>query len=496
MAGSSFGNQFRITTWGESHGKGLGVVIDGCPAGLSLSEEDIQKYLDRRKPGVSQYVTKRKESDTAKIMSGVFEGRTTGTPISIMVLNEDQRSTDYSDIEMFYRPGHADYTFDSKYGFRDYRGGGRSSGRETIARVAAGAVAAKILKELGIEITAYTQCIGGIGIDYSRFDIEERDRNPFSVPDKEAAVSIENKAKETIENLDSLGGIIECVVKGMPAGIGEPVFDKLDAQLSKAVMSIGATKGIEIGDGFMVAETTGSENNDEFYNDNGHIAKRTNHSGGVLGGIGVFLYGMKLMGDSLEMVAGNEIKRMFAKISNKKLIGVGIGTVTTAVVQSSAAVTVMAIGFVNSGLMTLTQAASIVFGANIGTTSTALIVALGAGGFANVNLTVIFAALAGVGALIIMLTKKDKVKKIGGIITGLGMIFVGLSVMTSSMDIFSKSDKISAFLTKVSNPALLLLFGILFTALIQSSSAVGLSGSRFSAQILNPSFFILLFLSS
>ena len=285
MAGSSFGNQFRITTWGESHGKGLGVVIDGCPAGLSLSEEDIQKYLDRRKPGVSQYVTKRKESDTAKIMSGVFEGRTTGTPISIMVLNEDQRSADYSDIEMFYRPGHADYTFDSKYGFRDYRGGGRSSGRETIARVAAGAVAAKILKELGIEITAYTQCIGGIGIDYSRFDIEERDRNPFSVPDKEAAVSIENKAKETIENFDSLGGIIECVVKGMPAGIGEPVFDKLDAQLSKAVMSIGATKGIEIGDGFMVAETTGSENNDEFYNDNGHIAKRTNHSGGVLGGM-------------------------------------------------------------------------------------------------------------------------------------------------------------------------------------------------------------------
>lgn len=192
----------------------------------------------------------------------------------------------------------------------------------------------------------------------------------------------------------------------------------------------------------------------------------------LLGGIGVFLYGMKLMGDSLEMVAGNEIKRMFAKISNKKLIGVGIGTVTTAVVQSSAAVTVMAIGFVNSGLMTLTQATSIVFGANIGTTSTALIVALGADGFANVNLTVIFAAFAGVGALMIMLTKKDKVKKIGGIITGLGMIFVGLSVMTSSMDVFSKSDKISAFLTKVSNPALLLLFGILFTALIQSSSAV------------------------
>ena len=285
MAGSTLGTIFKISTWGESHGKALGVVIDGCPAGLELSESDIQPFLNRRKPGQSIYSTPRSEDDTVEILSGVFEGRTTGTPISMIVYNKSQQSKDYSEIASYYRPGHADYTFDAKYGFRDYRGGGRSSGRETIARVAAGAVAAKILKELGIEITAYTQCIGGIGIDYSRFDIEERDRNPFSVPDKEAAVSIENKAKETIENLDSLGGIIECVVKGMPAGIGEPVFDKLDAQLSKAVMSIGATKGIEIGDGFMVAETTGSENNDEFYNDNGHIAKRTNHSGGVLGGI-------------------------------------------------------------------------------------------------------------------------------------------------------------------------------------------------------------------
>ena len=192
----------------------------------------------------------------------------------------------------------------------------------------------------------------------------------------------------------------------------------------------------------------------------------------LLGGIGVFLYGMKLMGDSLEMVAGNEIKRMFAKISNKKLIGVGIGTVTTAVVQSSAAIIVMSMGFVNSGLMSLTQSIAISYGANIGTCVTALIVAVGVGGFADVQLTVIFAALAGVGALMIMFTKKDKVKKIGGIITGLGMIFVGLSVMTSSMSIFSQSDKISAFLAKISNPALLLLFGILFTALIQSSSAV------------------------
>ena len=259
MAGSSFGNQFRITTWGESHGKGLGVVIDGCPAGLSLSEEDIQKYLDRRKPGVSQYVTKRKESDTAKIMSGVFEGRTTGTPISIMVLNEDQRSTDYSDIEMFYRPGHADYTFDSKYGFRDYRGGGRSSGRETVARVAAGAVACKLLQALGIEVCAYTQCIGGIGIDYDRFDILQRDMNPFAIPDKDAADSIELYARQAIADKDSLGGIIECVIKNMPAGVGEPVFDKLDANLSKAIMSIGAVKGFEIGEGFMVAELKGSK---------------------------------------------------------------------------------------------------------------------------------------------------------------------------------------------------------------------------------------------
>lgn len=285
MGGSSFGNLFRITTWGESHGAGLGVVIDGCPAGLELSEADIQVFLDRRKPGKSKYETQRRESDTARIMSGVFEGKTTGTPISIVIMNEDYRSSDYSEIEMFYRPGHADYTFDSKYGFRDYRGGGRSSGRETAARVAAGAVAVKVLKELGVEVTAYAQCIGGVGIDYDRFDIEERDRNPFAVPDKEIVSHLENVAMEAIENQDSLGGIIECVVKGMPVGIGETVFDKLDANISKAIMSIGATKGIEIGDGFMVAETSGSENNDAFTKVGGQIVKKTNHSGGILGGM-------------------------------------------------------------------------------------------------------------------------------------------------------------------------------------------------------------------
>lgn len=285
MAGSSFGTLFRVTTWGESHGAALGVVIDGCPAGLLLSEEDIQKYLDRRKPGQSNYTTQRKESDTAHIMSGVFEGKTTGTPISVLIYNEDQHSADYREIASFYRPGHADYTFDMKYGFRDYRGGGRSSGRETAARVAAGAVAGKLLEQLGVSVCAYAQCIGGIGIDYSRFDLNERENNPFSMPDAEAAQSVRQRADRAVKNRDSLGGIIECVVKGMPAGVGEPVFDKLDAVLAKAVLSIGATKGFEIGDGFMAAEAVGSENNDAFYNDRGRIAKRTNHSGGVLGGM-------------------------------------------------------------------------------------------------------------------------------------------------------------------------------------------------------------------
>ncbi len=285
MAGSTFGTIFRITTWGESHGKALGVVIDGCPAGLALSEEDIQPYLNRRRPGAGSASTPRKEEDLAEILSGVFEGRTTGAPISLMIRNTSQRSEDYSEIASCYRPGHADYTYDAKYGFRDHRGGGRSSGRETAARVAAGAVAAKLLEQLGIKVCAYSQCIGGNGIDYDRFDIAERDRNPFAMPDAEAAKAVEADAQTAIGSLDSLGGIIECVVSNMPAGLGEPVFDKLDANLAKAVLSIGAVKGFEIGDGFMVAELKGSENNDEFYMEKGKVRKRTNHSGGVLGGI-------------------------------------------------------------------------------------------------------------------------------------------------------------------------------------------------------------------
>ena len=285
MSGSTFGNIFRISTWGESHGKALGAVIDGCPAGLLLCEEDIQTFLDRRKPGQSKYVTQRKESDKVEILSGVFEGRTTGTPISLIVRNESQRSADYSDIANYYRPGHADYTFDEKYGFRDYRGGGRSSGRETIGRVAAGAVASKILKQLGIEVYAYASTIGGIELDNNNFSLAERDNNPFAMPDAKAAHKIKEYADKKLEECNSMGGIIECVVENMPAGIGDPVFDKLDANLAKAVMSIGAVKGVEIGDGFKVAQSTGLDNNDAFRMQDGRVVKKTNHSGGILGGI-------------------------------------------------------------------------------------------------------------------------------------------------------------------------------------------------------------------
>lgn len=285
MAGSIYGRLFQISTWGESHGKGIGVVIDGCPAGLSLSEEDIQVYLDRRKPGQSQFTTGRKESDMAQIWSGVFEGRTTGTPISILVQNQDQRSRDYGNIMNTYRPGHADYTFDEKYGFRDYRGGGRSSGRETTARVAAGAVAAKILKELGIEVHAYTKAIGPVSVPENEYHPEEIFQNPIYMPSNAYAQKASAYLEECIKNQDSSGGIIECVITGMPVGIGDTVFEKLDANLAKAMLSIGAVKGFEIGDGFKAADTKGSINNDSFHTKDGRITKDTNHAGGVLGGM-------------------------------------------------------------------------------------------------------------------------------------------------------------------------------------------------------------------
>ncbi len=379
MAGSTFGNIFRVMTWGESHGAGLGVVVDGCPAGIPLSEQDIQVMLDRRRPGQSKFTTPRNEADTVQILSGgvvvdgcpagiplseqdiqvmldrrrpgqskfttprneadtvqilsgVFDGKTTGTPISMVVLNKTQRSSDYSEIAGYYRPGHADYTFDEKYGFRDYRGGGRSSGRETIGRVAAGAIALKILEYLGIKVNAYAKEIGGISIDYNNFDLSESGRetigrvaagaialkileylgikvnayakeiggisidynnfdlsesanNPFNMPDKEAAEKVEAYAAKKLSEGDSVGGIVECVISNMFAGIGEPVFDKLDANLAKAVMSIGAVKGFEIGSGFESAKMTGSENNDAFIIRDGKIDKETNNAGGILGGM-------------------------------------------------------------------------------------------------------------------------------------------------------------------------------------------------------------------
>ena len=286
MAGSTIGTNFKITTWGESHGTGIGVVIDGCPAGLSLCEEDIQTYLNRRKPGQSAFSTPRKEDDAVHILSGVFEGRTTGTPISLIVVNENQHSKDYSEIASYYRPGHADFTFDAKYGFRDYRGGGRSSGRETIGRVAAGAVAAKILKELGIEILTYSKSIGPVTIDETRFDAAEITKNPLYMPDADAAAKAASYLEECKAMQNSAGGIIECVIIGVPAGIGDPVFEKIDANLAKAIFSIGAVKGFEIGDGFAAAAATGLTNNDAFVTDEkGSVTKETNHAGGILGGM-------------------------------------------------------------------------------------------------------------------------------------------------------------------------------------------------------------------
>ncbi len=294
MAGSTFGKHFRITTWGESHGKGIGAVIDGCPAGLPLAEADIQGFLDRRKPGQSKFSTQRNEADAVEILSGTFEGKTTGTPISLAVYNKDQRSRDYGDIASYYRPGHADYTFDQKYGFRDYRGGGRSSGRETIGRVAGGAIAIKILAQLGISFLTYARAIGPVTVPQTpemllAEPFAEASRrilsNPLYMPDLESSVQAQEYLSTCMEQMDSAGGIIECMITGVPAGIGEPVFDKLDADLAKAIFSIGAVKGFEIGDGFAAAASTGLENNDSFERKNGRTMTSTNHAGGILGGI-------------------------------------------------------------------------------------------------------------------------------------------------------------------------------------------------------------------
>ncbi|CUX49880.1 chorismate synthase [Clostridium sp. C105KSO13] len=285
MSGSTFGKLFRVTTWGESHGPAIGAVVDGCPAGLFLREKDIQRFLDRRKPGQNKYTTMRNESDKVEILSGVFDGRTTGTPISLLVHNYDQRPKDYGNMVQAYRPGHADYPFTEKYGFRDHRGGGRSSGRETAGRVAAGAIASLFLKEMGITVTAFTKSIGPVIISEEDYHFAEIPENSLYMPNNDAAEKAEVYLSSLMKDLDSSGGIIECLAAGLPVGLGEPVFDKLDANLAKALMSIGAVKAVEIGDGLEAASSKGSLNNDEFYIQDGQIAKKTNHSGGTLGGM-------------------------------------------------------------------------------------------------------------------------------------------------------------------------------------------------------------------
>ena len=283
MSGSSFGKLFKITTWGESHGRGLGVVIEGCPAGLPIKESEIQLELNRRRTGQSKVTTTRKEGDQIQIMSGVFKGKTTGTPISLLVENEDADSSKYELIKDLYRPGHADYTYDMKYGFRDYRGGGRSSARETVGRVAAGAIAKKLLARERIKIIGFTRQVGkhiAKSIDY-----REIENNIVRCPDNKIAEKMVNSIMRARKKGDSLGGVVEVIAQGVPAGLGEPVFDRLDADLAKAVMSMPAVKGVEIGVGFQSAIMTGSECNDVFVMKNKKVMTATNNAGGILGGI-------------------------------------------------------------------------------------------------------------------------------------------------------------------------------------------------------------------
>lgn len=286
---SIFGEVFRISTWGESHGGGVGVVIDGCPARLPLSEADIQPDLDRRRPGQSDIVTPRKEEDTCRILSGVFQGLTLGTPISIMVSNSDARPEAYREMETMFRPSHADFTYQQKYGVRNWEGGGRSSARETIGRVAAGSVARKILKSLypAYEVLAYVTAIHDIStnIDPSRVTFEAIEANSVRCPDAVTAATMIERIKAVRSEGDSVGGLLECVVRGVPPGLGEPVFDKLEADLAKAMLSLPATKGFEIGSGFAGAKLKGSEHNDSFRMEDGRVHTTTNRSGGIQGGI-------------------------------------------------------------------------------------------------------------------------------------------------------------------------------------------------------------------
>lgn len=286
MAGNSFGNLFRITTFGESHGPAIGVTLDGCPSGIPITVEEIQKELERRKPGQSKIVTQRKEEDEVEILSGVFEGKTTGTPIALLIRNKDQKSKDYSHIQNIYRPSHADYVYDKKYGHRDYRGGGRSSARETAARVAAGAIAKKILKQENIQIHSFVDRVQNIAIpENTNIDLSKIENNAVRCPDADTAQKMEDLILKIKKNGDTVGGTVSTIAEGIPVGLGDPVFDKLHADLGKAMLSINAAKGFEIGSGFEGTYLTGAEHNDIFQQKDGKVTTLTNHSGGIQGGI-------------------------------------------------------------------------------------------------------------------------------------------------------------------------------------------------------------------
>lgn len=288
MAGNSFGVLFRITTFGESHGGCVGVVVDGCPPGIEITEGEIQKELDRRKPGQSTITTSRKEEDEIKILSGMFEGKTTGTPILMLAYNKDIRPEDYQEMKNLFRPGHADYTYTKKYGIRDWHGSGRASARETLARVAAGAIAKKYLKEkLGIEFLSFVEQVGDIktDVDFNNVTSDQIESNIVRCPNPEVAQKMINLIEKVKAEGDSIGGVIRGVIKNVPAGLGEPVFDKLNADLGKAMLSVNAVKGFEIGSGFEGTKMRGSQHNDEFISENGKIKTKTNHAGGTLGGI-------------------------------------------------------------------------------------------------------------------------------------------------------------------------------------------------------------------
>ncbi len=284
MASNSFGSLFRFTTWGESHGEAIGCVVDGVPSLIPLSGQDIQPYLDKRRPAQSRFTTQRKETDTVKILSGVFEGKTTGTPVSLVIYNEDQKSKDYDDIKDKFRPGHADYTYMQKYGIRDYRGGGRSSARETAMRVAAGAIARKILPA-SVKIRGALVQMGTQKVNRDAWDWNEVENNPFWCPDKALAAKLEGYLDGIRKDGSSVGAVIEVVAEGVPAGWGDPIYEKLDAQLANAMMSINAVKGVEIGDGFATAAMRGEENADRMRMKGSEVAFESNHAGGILGGI-------------------------------------------------------------------------------------------------------------------------------------------------------------------------------------------------------------------